>query len=95
MLLDGSEHMTPRQGQAVLVEDDRIAAVLPEQDCSLEGFEVIGFSIMESWFICFFSIKFLYSLSRSSFFFSEIALGISKSSIRLLELSCSRLAPVL
>lgn len=41
MLLDGSEHMTPRQGQAVLVEDDRIAAVLPEQDCSLEGFEVI------------------------------------------------------
>lgn len=41
MLLDGSEHMTPRQGQAVLVDDDRIAAVLPEQDCSLEGFEVI------------------------------------------------------
>ena len=41
MLLDGSEHMTPRRGQAVLVEDDRIAAVLPEQDCSLEGFEVI------------------------------------------------------
>lgn len=41
MLLDGSEHMTPRRGQAVLVDDDRIAAVLPEQDCSLEGFEVI------------------------------------------------------
>lgn len=41
MLLDGSEHMTPRQGQAVLVDDDRIAAVLPERDCSLEGFEVI------------------------------------------------------
>ncbi len=41
MLLDGSEHMTPRRGQAVLVDDDRIAAVLPERDCSLEGFEVI------------------------------------------------------
>nr|WP_304579295.1 amidohydrolase family protein [uncultured Acetatifactor sp.] len=41
MLLDGSEHMTPRRGQAVLVDDDRIAAVLPEQDCNLEGFEVI------------------------------------------------------
>lgn len=41
MLLDGSEHMPPRRGQAVLVDDDRIAAVLPERDCSLEGFEVI------------------------------------------------------
>ena len=39
ILLDGSENMIPRQGVTVLVEDDRITAVLEE--CSLDGYEVI------------------------------------------------------
>ncbi|MCI9220350.1 MAG: amidohydrolase family protein [Lachnospiraceae bacterium] len=39
ILLDGSENMIPRQGVTVLVEDDRITAVLEE--CSPDGYEVI------------------------------------------------------
>lgn len=41
VLLDGSENMVPRRGHAVLAEGERITAVLPEKECSLEGFEVI------------------------------------------------------
>lgn len=41
ILLDGSENMIPRPDATVLVEDDRITAVLPKEDCSLDGCEVI------------------------------------------------------
>lgn len=54
-----------------------------------------SFSTMESCCIRFFSIRLRYSPSSSSFFLSEMALGISRSSIRLLELSWFRVAEVL
>lgn len=41
LLLDGSENMAPQQGQAVLTEDGRITAVLPQTECDLGGFEVM------------------------------------------------------
>lgn len=41
ILLDGSENMIPRRGQAVLVEDGLVTAVLPEKECRLEGYEVV------------------------------------------------------
>ena len=40
-LLDGSETMEPQPSQAVLVEGERIVAVLPEKEVSREGYEVI------------------------------------------------------
>lgn len=40
-LLDGSEKMLPLPDYAVLVDDDRISAVLPQAECNLEGREVI------------------------------------------------------
>ena len=54
-----------------------------------------SFSTMESCCIRLFSIRLRYSPSSSSFFLSEMALGISRSSIRLLELSWFRVAEVL
>lgn len=41
ILLDGNEHMIPQRGLTVTVEDDRITAILPKEECSLDGCEVI------------------------------------------------------
>ena len=41
VLLDGSENMIPRRDCAVLVDGDRITAVLPQKECDFTGFEVV------------------------------------------------------
>lgn len=41
IILDGSEQMAPVSGQAVLIEDETIAAVLPQNEADLTGCEVI------------------------------------------------------
>lgn len=41
VLLDGSENMVPRSGYALLVNEDKIEAILPEQEVGTEGCEVI------------------------------------------------------
>ena len=41
VLLDGSENMIPRRDCAVLVDGDKITAILPQQECDLTGFEVV------------------------------------------------------
>lgn len=41
ILLDGSEAMEPLAGQAVVLEEDKIAAVLPQRELDTEGCEVI------------------------------------------------------
>lgn len=41
LLLDGSENMAPKRGQAVLTDGDRITAVLPQKECDFTGFDVI------------------------------------------------------
>ena len=39
-LLDGSENMAPRQGYAVLTEDDKITAVAPKEELDIQDCEV-------------------------------------------------------
>lgn len=41
IILDGSEQMAPVSGQAVLIEDETITAVLPQNEADLTGCEVI------------------------------------------------------
>ena len=41
IILDGSENMMPCPGQAVLVEDDKIKAISPKDECDLTGYEEI------------------------------------------------------
>ncbi len=41
VLLDGSENMIPRRDCAVLVDGDRITAILPQKECDFTGFEVV------------------------------------------------------
>lgn len=41
IILDGSEQMAPVTGQAVLIEDETITAVLPQNEADLTGCEVI------------------------------------------------------
>lgn len=41
ILLDGSEHMTPRSGYTILVEEERIAKILPEKEKISEEYEII------------------------------------------------------
>lgn len=41
IILDGSEQMAPVSGQAVLIEDETIAAVRPQNEADLTGCEVI------------------------------------------------------
>lgn len=41
ILLDGNENMIPQRDCAVLVDDDKITAVLPQKECNLEDYEVI------------------------------------------------------
>lgn len=41
IILDGSEQMVPVSGQAVLIEDETITAVLPQNEADLTGCEVI------------------------------------------------------
>lgn len=41
IILDGSEQMAPVSGQTVLIEDETIAAVLPQNEADLTGCEVI------------------------------------------------------
>lgn len=41
IILDGSEDMKPCPGQVVLVEEDKIAAIIPMGECDTEGYEVI------------------------------------------------------
>ena len=40
-VLDGSENMVPREGLAVFVNGETIQAVVPQQEASLEGYQVI------------------------------------------------------
>ncbi len=41
VLLDGSENMIPRRDCAVLVDGDKITAILPQKECDFTGFEVV------------------------------------------------------
>lgn len=41
ILLDGSKHMTPQPGYTILVEEERIAKILPEKEKISEEYEII------------------------------------------------------
>ncbi len=41
VLLDGSENMIPRRDCAVLVDGDKITAILPQKECDFTDFEVV------------------------------------------------------
>ena len=41
IVLDGTKEMQPRKGLAILIEEDKIKAVLPREQAELNGYEVI------------------------------------------------------
>ncbi len=41
ILLDGSEYMTPKSGHTLLVEEERITKILPEEEMIPEGYEIV------------------------------------------------------